>query len=41
MKHFKSLLEPIAEIKSKKKGTKKDKKVLHVEREEERLLRLK
>ena len=30
------MIEPIAESKDKKKGTKTDKKVVHVEREEER-----
>ena len=36
MKHCKVLIEPIAESKNKRKGTKTDKKVVHVEREEER-----
>ena len=36
MKHCKVLIEPIAENKHKKKGTKADNKVVHVEREEER-----
>ena len=36
MKHCKVLIEPIAESKDKKKGTKTDKKVVHVEGEEER-----
>ena len=36
MKHCKVLIEPIAEIKDKKRGTKTDKKMVHVEREEER-----
>ena len=36
MKHCKVLIEPIAESKDKKKGTKTDKKLVHVEREEER-----
>ena len=36
MKHSKVLVEPIAESKNKKKVTKTDKKVVHVEREEER-----
>ena len=41
MKHCKVLIEPIAERKDKKKGTKTNKKVAHVEREKERTLRLK
>ena len=36
MKHCKVLIEPIEKSKDKKKGTKTDKKVVHVEREEER-----
>ena len=36
MKQCKVLIEPIAESKDKKTGTKTDKKVVHVEREEER-----
>ena len=36
MKHCKILLEPIAQKKDKKKGTKTDKKVVHVEREDQR-----
>ena len=36
MKHYKVLIEPIAESKHKKKGMKTDNKVAHVEREEER-----
>ena len=36
VKHCKVLVEPIAESKNKKKVTKIDKKVVHVEREEER-----
>ena len=36
MKHCKVLIQPIAESKDKKKGTKTDKKVVHVETEEER-----
>ena len=35
MKHWKVLIEPIAETKDKKKVLKRDKKVVHVEREEE------
>ena len=35
MKHSKVLIESIAESKDKKKGTKPDKKLVHVEREEE------
>ena len=35
MKHYKVLIEPIAESKHKKKGTKTINKVVHVEREEE------
>ena len=34
MKHCKVLIEPIAESKHKKKGSKTDNKVVHVEREE-------
>ena len=36
MKHCQVLIEPIAESRHKKKGTKTDKKVVHVEREEDR-----
>ena len=36
MKHCKVLIEPIAEWKDKKRSTKTDKKVAHVEREEKR-----
>ena len=36
IKYCKVLIEPIAEIKDKKKGTKTDKKVVHVEMVEER-----
>ena len=36
MKQCKVFIEPIAESKDKKKGTKTDKKVVHLEREEER-----
>ena len=36
MQHCKVLTEPIAECKDKKKGTKTDKEVVQVEREEER-----
>ena len=36
MKHCKILIEPIVESKDKNKGTKTDKKVVHVEREEEK-----
>ena len=36
MKHCKVLIEPIAKSNNAKKGTKTDKKVVHVEREEER-----
>ena len=36
MKHRKVLIEPTAECKHKKKGTKTDSKVVHVKREEER-----
>ena len=36
MKHCKVLIEPIAESEHKKKGTKTDNKVVHVEREKER-----
>ena len=36
MKHCKFLIEPIAESKDKKEGTKTDKKLVHVEREEEK-----
>ena len=36
MKHCKVLIEPIAESKHKKKGTKTDNIVVHVEKEEER-----
>ena len=36
MKHCKVLIEPIAESNDKKKGTKTDKKVVHMERKEER-----
>ena len=36
MKHCKVLIEPIAESKNKKKGTKTDKKVVNTENEEER-----
>ena len=36
MKHCKFLIEPTADSKHKKKGTKTDNKVVHVEREEER-----
>ena len=36
MKHCKVLIEPIVENKSRKKGIKIDKEVVHVEREEER-----
>ena len=36
MKHCKVLIEPIAESKDKKKCTKSDKKVMHVEREEKK-----
>ena len=36
MKHCKVLIEPIAESKHKRKDTKTDNKVMHVEREEER-----
>ena len=36
MKHRKVLIEPTAECKHKKKGTKTDNKVAHVKREEER-----
>ena len=35
MKHCKVLIEPIAESKNKKKGTKTDKKVVNTENEEE------
>ena len=35
MKHCQVLIEPIAESRHKKKGTKTDKKVVHVEREED------
>ena len=36
MKNCKVLIEPIAENKQKKKGTKTDNKIVHVKREEER-----
>ena len=36
MKQCKVFIEPIAESKDKKEGTKTDKKVVHAEREEER-----
>ena len=36
MKQCNVFIEPIAESKDKKKGTKTDKKVVHLEREEER-----
>ena len=36
MKHCTVLIKPTAESKHKKKGTKTDNKVVHVEREEER-----
>ena len=36
MKECKVFIEPIAESTDKKKGTKTDKRVVHVEREEER-----
>ena len=36
LKHCTVLIEPIADSKHKKKGTKTDNKVVHVEREEER-----
>ena len=36
MKHSKVLIEPAKGSKDKKKGTKTDKKVVHVERKEER-----
>ena len=36
MKHSKVLIESIAESKDKKKGTNSDKKLVHVDREEER-----
>ena len=36
MKHCQVLIEPIAESKHKKKGTKTDNKVVHVERKAER-----
>ena len=36
LKHCKVLIEPIAESRHKKKDTKTDNKVVHVEREEER-----
>ena len=40
MKHYKVLIEPIAESKNEKKGRKTDKKVKLVEREEERGLEI-